>query len=286
MADKNKQTSEDQAQDQAMQALRTFEHILEIMPDDQGTLEAVILAAEQCNEHEKALTHRIHLVDVLLAQDDADSAESHIDLLREDEDPRARSWVGAHDLSARGAIKVSPVLDKSVLTPGAAPSSGLLSEQAADISGEIELAWKLMEHEQITQEEYASLVRDLTEMSATRRLEAVSLLHVLESSHHKNLDKVIAFIAQSSRTPYISLASFAMRAELQPLLPDDFIMHHGALIFEMMGRELLVAVLNPFNLETRRQVEAKTKRICHYYLARPSEFEEARKRLSEITTET
>lgn len=278
MADKTKPSSEDTLREEARQALRTFEHILEIMPDDQGTLEAVIMAAEQCGEAEKALNNRMHLVEVLLAHGDAGSASDHITALRSSDDPRARSWLAAHDLKERGMANMEVVAASR--EPLKTPAAGA-SRIETDISGEIDLAWKLLEHEYVSQEEYAALVKDLTEVSSANRDETVSVLHALESSHHKNLEQILMFVSQSSRTPYISLACFTVRAELLPFLRDDFIAHRGALVFEMMGRELLVGVLNPFNTGLRAAVEKEAGRPCHFYLVRASEFEEARKRLRE-----
>lgn len=280
MPDKNPQASHDQDREQAVQALRTFEHILEIMPDDPGTLEAVIMAAEQCGEVEKALGHRMRLAELMLEQGDLDGAQPHLDILRAAQDPRARSWIAAHDMNARGAAgtltgEPEVILGEPVKTP----------HFAVDISAEIDLAWKIMEQELITQEEYASLVRDLTEMSAGKQTATVSLLHALEGSHHKGLENILAWMAQAARTPYISLACYAMRQELRKILPDDFIVHHGALAFDTMGRELLVAMLNPFNEGLRALVQKTAGRTCHFYLARASEFEEAHKRLRDLAEE-
>lgn len=278
MAEKSKPGADPQEHEQALQALRTFESILEIMPDDHGTLEAVIIAANQCGEYEKARNCRIHLAELLLAEGDVDSAESHIQILRTDEDPQARSWIAAYDLktSAASSLELGEADEEDHARAYAVAETGQLE---MNISDEIDLAWKILEQGHLTQEEYNSLVKDLTEMSATKRMETVSVLHALEGSHHKNLESILDWMSQTSHTPCISLACFAMRAELLPLLPEEFIVYRGALPFEIMGRELLVGVLNPFNQKLRTEVANITGRPCHFYLVRASEFEEARKRL-------
>lgn len=279
MADKNIPTSQDQDREQAVQALRTFEHILEIMPDDHGTLEAVIMAAEQCGEVEKALGYRMRLVDLLRELGDSETAAPHIDVLRTAPDPRARTWIAAHDMSERVSAVAPDASAQEAANPFEAPRF------TVDISSEIDLAWKLMEQELISQEDYASLVRDLTEMSAGKQVATVSLLHALESSHHKGLENILAHMAKAARVPYISLACFTMRSELRKFLEDDFIVHHGVLVFDTMGRELLVAILNPLNEHARALVQRTAGRPCHFYLVRASEFEEAHKRLRETTEE-
>ncbi len=282
MPDKSGKNVDDALREEALQALRTFEHILEIMPDDQGTLEAVIMAAGQCGETEKARNARMHLVEVLTAAGQSELAKEHLDALRADEDPRARSWVAALDMSAAraGATgKREAIVIPAEVSPAATPEKK--APLKADISGEIDLAWKLLEAGEITQEDYATLVKDITEMSAGPESHAVSLLHALESSHHKRLESILAYISQASRAPFVSLACFSMRADLLPFLGNEFIVARGALVYEIMGKELLVGLLNPLNATTRDAVTKLTGRTCHFYTVRASEFEEAHKRLRE-----
>jgi hypothetical protein len=285
MVDTFKSSPEDALREEARQALQTFEHILEIMPDDQGTLEAVIMAAEQCGEREKAMNARMRLVEALLVQDEHELAGEHLEVMRASEDPAVQAWLVAHDQKQRQAPAAGPAAPTSKAAPettAAKPSRAAKTIPVkADISGEIDLAWKLMEAEKISQEEYASLVKDLTEMSASPRLDTVSVLHALEAGHHKNLEGILAFISQAARAPYVAPSCFTMRAELLPFLPDNFIIARGAIIFDMMGKELLVALLNPFNTSTRHEVEQLTGRTCHFYLTRASEFDLAHKRLKD-----
>lgn len=285
MVDTFKSSPEDALREEARQALQTFEHILEIMPDDQGTLEAVIMAAEQCGEREKAMNARMRLVDVLEGQDEHELAGEHLEVMRTSEDDAVQAWLAAHDQKQRPAPAAKPVTATGKPVPdtkAAKPSPAAKSVPVkADISGEIDLAWKLMEAEKISQEEYASLVKDLTEMSSSPRLDTVSVLHALEAGHHKNLESILAHISQAARTPYLSMACFTMRAELLPFLPDEFMVARGALVFEVMGKELLVALLNPLNASTREEVQRISGRTCHFYLTRASEFDAAHKRLKE-----
>ena len=72
-----------------------------------------------------------------------------------------------------------------------------------------------------------------------------------------------------------------MRAELAHLLPEAFMVGRGAIVFEMLGREYLVAVLNPFNQSLRADVQQLCGRPCHFYLTKASEFDNALARLKE-----
>ncbi len=262
-------------------ALQTFERILEIMPDDRGALEAAILAARACEEPEIALNHRLHLADILLAENNLKALSEHVAILREDENSLARAWVEAFD-SGNGIPSTLSEADlahaQQVRAPVAPPRTTF------NISDEIDLAWKLFEHHEISQEEYAALVRDLTEMSASHNGGTVSVLHTLEASQHKSQERILSFLAQEAEetgSPFISLSCFTMRSELAHLLPVDFMVNRGALVFETLGREKLVALLNPFNQGLRADVQQLCASPCHFFLARASEFDNAVVRLKE-----
>lgn len=262
-------------------ALQTFERILEIMPDDRGALEAAILAAQACDEQEVARIHRLHLADILLLENDMDALAEHLEHLRADDDPRVRAWIEAFDMGSG-----FPASARVQVEGTKAPMRAQMAEPrcAFNISDEIDLAWKLFEHREISQEEYAGLVRDLTEMSASQNGGTVSVLHTLEASHHKNQERILTFLAQEAEetgTPYIALSCFAMRPELAHLLPDAFVVNRGAIVFEMLGREYLVAVLNPFNQSLRADIQQLCGRPCHFYLTKASEFDNALVRLKE-----
>ena len=267
--------AEDKFEDER-NALQTFERILEIMPDDRGALEAAIMAAQACEESDVALRHRLHLAEILVAEGDLEALMEHADVLRASPDPRAAAWVESFESG-------------QAFRPVAAPSDSAASPVSVrmdfNIADEIELAWKLYDHREINQEEYAGLVKDLTEMSASHNSGTVSVLHALEAGHHKSQDRILSFLAQEAEetgTPYVSLNCFAMRSELLNLLPDPFMVNRGAIVFELLGKERLVAVLNPFNLALRADVQQLCGHPCHFYLARASEFDAALARLRQV----
>lgn len=280
MADPHNIPRDDSTEDER-NALETFERILEIMPDDRGALEAAILAARACGEREAERSHRIHLADVLWSEKAMDALGEHVAILRDDDDAQARAWVEAFDAGLQYHAE-SPAPEPGRTDP-ARPASPP-PRSAFHISDEIDLAWKLFEHREIDQEEYAALVRDLTEMSASHNSGTVSVLHTLEASHHKNQERILSFLAQEADetgTPFISLSCFTMRADLAQMLPEEFMVNRGAIVFETLGHERLVAVLNPFSQSLRTDVQQLCGHPCHFYLAKASEFDNALVRLRE-----
>ena len=284
MADDRNPIRDESKIDDERSALQTFERILEIMPDDRGALEATILAAEACGEREIAIGHRLHLVDVLLAEGDMAAVCEHADILRGEEDSRARAWIEIFDAGQSLPPSAASSLDlRDELLRSAAPPP----RSTFNISDEIDLAWKLFEHREISQEEYAGLVSDLTEMSASHNGGTVSVLHALEAGHHKSQERILSFLAQEAEetgTPYISLSCFTMRSELANMLPDPFMVNRGAIVFELLGKDRLVAILNPFNLSLRADIQQLCGFPCHFYLAKASEFDDALNRLRQMAS--
>ncbi len=263
------------SESQMREILETFEQILEIMPDDRDTLEAAEQAAMQCGDGEKVLKYRLKLAEVVSAAGDQAAMAGLVERLRELDDPRAREWVTAHEGS--DAAETAPA-QPPVITPPKATAPDL---SASAINDEIDLAWKLFEDNLISQQDYSTLVQDLTESSSRNEGDTVSVLHALEATHHKDLDQIIAKLSESSRLPYLSMGTFTIRPELLPLLDLSFVRRRGALVFEVLSQDLLVAILNPFSKQLRQDVETLTGRRCHFFLTKASEFDVAVNQLIE-----
>ncbi len=285
MSDKRPSARDESRQRDERSALQAFEQILEAMPDDRGTLEAAILAAQACGELDTALKHRLHLADILRRSGDAVALREQVEILRGDLDPRAQEWLAAFDAGSDGSAAFA-----EAMAGGEEPPKPSVSVPSAfNISDEIDLAWKLFERQEINQEEYAKLVRDLTEMAASNNRGTVSVLHALGAAHHKGLDRILLYLSQASEeapTPYVSLGGFTMRPELARILPEEFIVNRGAIVFELMGREWLVALLNPLNPSLRRDIQALCGHPCHFYLTQAADFDNALARLRKVASDS
>jgi hypothetical protein len=73
----------------------------------------------------------------------------------------------------------------------------------------------------------------------------------------------------------VSLGGFDPQVETAAMLPDDFSADRGAVVFEKLGSDALVVVMNPYDSRLRRDVEQMAKCKCHFYIALPSEFDAA-----------
>lgn len=283
-------------------AITAFEQILEAMPNDRASLDALSHAYEQIGDLTKAKEYYVRLGNVLLDEGDAISA---IDLLERlsayaaDDAEVADLIRRIRDAASGSEPESSPVLQQSGPEYAASPEpAGSAASAAApesrkrppvstqfNMAEELAMAWNLMEASEITQEEYASVVQDLTEMSAGDSVSTISVLHVLEARGFKHLERIIAYLVRQCSTPFVSLSSFETPADLTLLVPVEFSVKRGGIVFELLGNDALAVVMNPFDKQLRKDVEAIAERKCHFFVTLPSEFDKAVEKANQVAAE-
>ena len=256
-------------------AIAAFEQILEAMPNDRASLDALADAYEQIGDLAKAKEYLVRLGSVLVEEGDIAGAQGILEKVKgyAADDPEAEELVAQIEALGGPAPVERPKAKKEAPKPG---KKGMPKGVRAvfNMADELSCAWNLMEAGELTQEEYASVVQDLTDMSSGETEHTISVLHVLEGRQFKNLDKIMGYVAKQCETPIISLSNFELRTDVFGLIPDEFTMKCGAVAFETLGDDVLVAILNPYNTQIRKDVKAITGRTCHFFLAMPSEFDQ------------
>ena len=250
-------------------AITAFEQILEAEPNDRLALETLGDAYERMGDAAKALTYLSRLGLVVLHDEDAKVAGDLARRLKAlDAGPETQALAGRlQELVAQSRSKRAEA--------GAAPAP----RRPHDITREVSLAWDLLQAEEITQDEYATIVKDLSE-NTTKNLDVpVSVLHALHDRGHLHYESILAFLSRSSGKPLINIGHFDIQADVYNQLDSEFMARRGAIAFEKMGKDLLVAVLNPFDIELQEDVRKVTDRKCHFYLTGAVEYDKA---LSEI----
>ena len=280
-------------EDEVWGAIAAFESILEAMPNDRASLEALSHAYGQIGDHAKAADYLSRLGRQCLAEADVEAAAGLLDDLRRyEEDPKAKAVIDEIETLSRqaepaGAQPGESVVPRSERTfdleqdasdPAAAERDVREAEverhSTFRISEELALAWMLLEAGELTQDEYAAVVQDLSEMSASAGDQTVSVLHVLEGRGHKSFDRITGYVARESGAPFVSLGSQEFHFQALSLLPLEFCTRRGALAFDTVGSEVLVAVLNPFDDQLKIDAEHVSSRSCHFFVAIPSEFDQ------------
>lgn len=253
-------------------SIEMLEQILEVMPHDIAALKSLYNAYFQCNYREKAFEYLSTIVTIVDEGNDAETAKFVVDQLShfEEEFPaETATWSERFSTMIESEGPVSTVEGNTDSAPAA----------ETDISEELALAWKLYEENQLSQEEYSSVLHDLTEVSSREVDVPVSVLHVLNDRGFNQMNRIMSHMSSRSGVPCISLLNFELPEEVSEILPLDVSVSDGALPFGFFGNDLLVAVLNPFNNLLVDKVERVGGHRCHTYLVSAEEYDVALGRL-------
>lgn len=285
MASTDDSKQREELEGQVWSAIAAFEQIVETIPNDRVSLEALSHAYEQVGDLARSRDYLVRLANVVVDEKDRDAAE----LLRERLVRYAASDEAVRQAEARIEAYLAagqPEAKVITLSEDAAPAAQDRKKAAeperstSHVAAELSFAWTLFQAGELTQEEYATVAQDLSETSAGHGDVTVSVLHVLQDRGSRNVERIAAFAARETGTPLIPLSLFDAQDNALNLLPPDFVTRHSAIAFETMGNDVLVAVMNPYNKAVRRRVEAVIGRTCHYFLALPTEFDTVLERIN------
>jgi len=280
MAETSDKDAQSTPEEDVWGAISAFEQILEAMPYDRASLETLSSAYEQIGDHTRAKEYLIRLGRVLLQEGDHATAASLLDKLAvySEQDQQVAELIS----EITGTVG-SGTGDEKPAPPGAGPKTAAPAPVSGfSIANEMSLAWALMEAGELTQDEYAGIVQNLTEVSGHGADRPLSVLHVLESSAAPNLEQIVSYLAKEYSTPIVLLDNFEFNADAATLLPRDFMVKRCAMVFEFLGSDALVVVLNPSDTELREDVKRLTARSCHFYVTLASQFDRAIERLDEV----
>ncbi len=264
-------------------SISSNEEVLERVPNDHKALHSLSVAYGQIGDHTKAKEYIVRLADVALLEKNGVVAIDVLNNLRlyAEDDPSLNEILLQIDLLSQTAV------DKGAasLSSGKKKTSLELKAESATFSlaREMTFAWKLVESGDLSQAEYAGVINDLTEMSGQADDLTISLLHVLESRNIGDVDKYMGSFAEKCGTPIISLDNFEITLETVFSLPINFVVARGAMVFDFVGAEALVAILNPYDLDVRSEVkELLNGKICHFFVTQSSQFDRRVERAREI----
>jgi len=276
-----KEAPAEDRENQVWSAIAVFEQIVQTIPDDRVSLEALSHAYEQVGDHTRAREYLIRLANVLVDESDREAVET----VQE----RLKRFAGTDESAAETELRIEQFLSTAgVAAPvPAAPAAAAvrtpqpadpqvaaeIQKRAAPVAAELSFAWNLFQAGELDQEEYAAVAQDLTELSAADKPVTVSVMHVLHDRGSRRIERIMLYASRTCGVAILPLSSFDPPRDAYTLLPLDFMVRQGVVVFELLGRDALVGILNPYNLELRRDVETLTGRRCHFYLAPPGEFD-------------
>ena len=276
MAEKQASSSSG-AEEEVWIAISAFEQILEAMPTDRASLEVLAQAYEQIGDHVRAKEYLIRLGNVLIEVKDRQAASSLAAALKPFAENDAAVVQMCESLVAlsTGATAVPEPTKRGGTETAPAAETTSSRYEAFNLADELSFAWTLMESNQLSQDEYASVVQDLTEMSSGDKAATASVLHALEFRTFKGLERLMGNVSKECGTPIVTLSHFDLTDRAMSALPTDFVIRRGALVFDFIGDDALVVVMNPYDKQLRQQIESIAGKACHYFVTLPSEFDAA-----------
>lgn len=254
-------------------SITMLEQILEVMPQDVDALKALYNANLQSGMADKAFDYLNRLVDVA-----AGSRDSELFQYLANQYPRFEqthpSEAAAQQARLRtllGVHKINQGISKARKEEEA--ERQLDSGKEKDVTEELALAWRLYEDNQLSQDEYSTVLHDLTEVSTKELDVPATVLHVLSDRGFLSISRIIGYMSERSGVPFVTLANFELEDEAANMLPIEFSTQEGALPFGTMGDCLLVAVLNPFNSTLLQKMEEESGKRCHTFLVEADDYD-------------
>jgi hypothetical protein len=264
-------------------SIAMLEQILEVMPQDTDAIKALYKAYYNSGNLERAFEHLNSLVNVVSGGGDAGIlafVQSELPQFK-DEYP---SEVAAQIARLRMLEESQPFNTNTSEEVSPQQTSGR-DQVDVDISEELALAWRLYEENQLSQEEYSSVLHDLTEVSSKELDVPVSVLHVLNDRGFTQMNRILDYLSTRSGVPFVSLSNFEFDEKIGAALPLGLSAHEGALPFAFFGNDLIVGVLNPFNNMLVDKVETESGHRCHTYLVEPEDYDAALGKLRALAAE-
>jgi len=277
MTDAQQAKSPSEAETEIWNAIAYFEKILEALPHDRLSLETLASAYEKVGDHTRAKAYTLRLVQVLIDEADEDGIGELLVKIRQ---------FDQNDPEVKDAITRLESLKPEKVMAVVRDDMDQLSRRSTNIAGEISMAWNLLQANKLNQEDYACVVHDLSENSARTLDVPVSTLHVLQDRNHPAFNDILVFVASACNLPILSLANFDIQPATAALLPLEFCIKRGAIVFELMGNDALAAILNPYDTQLPRDMEDLTGKTCHRYLVTPTDFDTALAKIKKMKVET
>lgn len=249
--------------------ISAFEHLLESLPDDISTLDALVQACEQAQETDRLRKYLYQMTRAHLRQHRPEEARKLLPRLQEHAGASPEIDALIEELTPAPTPPPPPGTDDSAVH---APENNAAVRQAI-LQAELAFAWHLHDRKLLTRDEYSQTVQDLTDMSARSVEITISTQHALMDRGFANLDHVLAAVARESRIPILPVSRFETPMAVASIIPASWIRTRGAIPFDRVGKEYNIALLNPYNDRLQAEISAKIGQRCHFFMTAAQEFD-------------
>lgn len=144
-----------------------------------------------------------------------------------------------------------------------------------DLAREVMLAQRLFKAKTMSAQELFATFMDICGYSQAGAVKPSTVLHAIHDQAMGCEQKVMEYLVKHAGLPFLSLACFALKPEAALALHVEFMKHRAALVFDTVGPDALVAILNPYNQKLGQDVALVTQRNCHFFLVSAGEYDKA-----------
>ena len=243
-----------------------FEQMLQLMPEDRVTLEFLVVAYEQLGRHEDGQKTLVSLAKILIKEQDAAALEGLLPRLEESDYPEAKALALKVKTLTAPAPDLTPEVPKE-MTEGEIVE--LISETA--VKSEFALVDELVDGGMLSEDEASHLKAQIEVTPTAGQVFLVSALQILEKENATALERCIAYLADRHGTPPVPLAAFDPPKSLFAPFNALSLRVRGVVPFASIGKDVLVAVLNPVDEVLRSELAAVAP--CRFYMAMPAAVE-------------
>jgi hypothetical protein len=266
------------------EAIAFFEDMLQTMPKDRTALEFLAVAYEQTKQHDKRRDVLVRLVDVLLMEHDYKNAKAIAERLKKFADhmpamlavERVAAMTEVEDDTespSQAGISSSQGSAFKPKKPTKEWSTDVHSISHTTASAEMDLVWHWHDHAFLPKELCMNIMNALTERPITDTPLLLSALAILDEQYPEHTDPVMEKMQRASNMPAIPIEFFEPTPAARQTLPRVFCHIKGVFPFTLMGNELFVALLNPMNEELKLEIQDRSGRVCHFFLAHPKSWQ-------------
>ena len=265
-----------------LESAKIYEQVLEKMPGDEFSIEALIDIYEKIEDHDKVneLKSRLEKIEsgekvkpvtntiksrtssfsISVNTNKASNRKVNLKARPSISDPVPPSW-----------RKKSQELDQIKMTKAL---SDLVFTLQYSLKSQVDLMVRLFHVELLSRQQYSKIVYQLSEHKFSRNpAKPQMVVHMLEACSGVEMEKVQYFLSRKSRLPYLDISLIEFNKKLYELLPETLIFNHGIVIFKRVAKDYCIAVLNPLNNELMVKTAYLLGSNVHFFITSADEFD-------------
>lgn len=266
-----------------LESAKIYEQVLEKMPGDVFSIEALVEIYEQVGDDEKVAGFKSQLSII----EKGEKIKPVTNTIKS----RTSSFsisVNTNKLTNRKvSLKARPSISDPVPPSWRRKNQELdqikMTKALADLvfslqyslKSQVDLMVRLYDVGLLSKSQFSKIVYQLSEHKFSRApVKPVMVVHMLEDCWGVELDKVQYFLSRKSSLPFIDISMMDFNDNLYTLLPETLMFNHGIIIFKKVAGDFCIAVLNPLNTELMEKTALLLGANVHFFTTSAKEFDE------------